>query len=197
MLHALQPSVPGVVIIEPEVHRDARGFFLESYHAVKYRQWGIVDPFIQDNHSMSWARTLRGLHLQRREPQGKLVRVIEGEILDVAVDLRRGSPSFGEGVITQLTAENFRQCYVPPGFAHGFYVLSKVAQVEYKCTTLYDPASEIGVAWNDPQLAIPWPDRNPILSDKDTRLPSLAEVIETLPRLEDCLSTLSTTPESR
>jgi dTDP-4-dehydrorhamnose 3,5-epimerase len=174
-------DIPEVLIVEPDVHIDGRGFFFETYHADKYRQHGIDGPFPQDNHSRSVAGTLRGLHLQLRRPQGKLVRVIEGEVYDVAVDVRRGSPTFGKWVGVTLTAENFRQCYVPPGFAHGFCVVSPVAQVEYKCTDVYDPASEIGIAWNDPALAITWPVREPLLSPRDTRHPTLAEVRDQLP----------------
>jgi len=174
-------DLPGVVVIEPEVHADGRGFFLETYHAERYQQHGIPGPFVQDNHSRSTAGTVRGLHLQLRRPQGKLIRVIEGEVYDVAVDVRRGSPSFGRWVAVTLTSDNFRQCYVPPGFAHGFCVVSPIAQVEYKCTDLYDRASEIGVAWNDPALAIPWPVREPILSRRDSRHPTLAQLGDQLP----------------
>jgi dTDP-4-dehydrorhamnose 3,5-epimerase len=174
-------AVPEVVVIEPDVHVDGRGFFLESYHADRYREHGIVDPFVQDNHSRSLAGTLRGLHLQIRHPQGKLVRVIEGEIFDVAVDVRRGSPTFGRWVGVTLSAANFRQCYIPAGFAHGFCVVSAVAQVEYKCTDRYDPSAEIGVAWNDPALAITWPTGEPLLSARDRQLPALDRVIDTLP----------------
>jgi len=132
-------DIPDVVVIEPDVHADGRGFFLETYHADRYREHGIAGPFVQDNHSRSVAGTLRGLHLQIRRPQGKLIRVIEGEIFDVAVDVRRGSPTFGRWVGETLSAGNFKQMYVPPGFAHGFAVVSPIAQVEYKCTDLYDP----------------------------------------------------------
>jgi dTDP-4-dehydrorhamnose 3,5-epimerase len=175
-------DLPGVLIVEPDVYRDGRGYFLETYHADKYRASGIRGPFVQDNHSYSAGGTVRGLHLQLRRPQGKLIRVIEGEIADVAVDVRRGSPTFGRWVSVLLSAENFKQCYVPPGFAHGFCVTSPVAQIEYKCTDLYDPASEIGIAWDDPQLAIGWPVAEPILSERDRRNPSLAGVLDTLPR---------------
>ena len=180
-MRVVPTDIPEVVIIEPDVHVDGRGFFVESYHAGRYREHGIPGPFVQDNHSRSTAGTLRGLHLQVRRPQGKLVRVIEGEVFDVAVDVRRGSPTFGRWVGVTLTAENFKQCYVPPGFAHGFYVVSPVAQVEYKCTDLYDPASEIGVAWNDPALGITWPAGQPLLSGRDSRNPTLTELGDTLP----------------
>ncbi len=174
-------DLPDVIVVEPDVHRDGRGFFLETYHAGKYRGSGIDGPFVQDNHSQSVAGTLRGLHLQVRRPQGKLIRVIQGEIFDVAVDVRRGSPTFGRWVGVTISADNFRQCYVPPGFAHGFCVVSAMAQVEYKCTNLYDPASEIGVAWNDPALAIAWPVNEPLLSDRDRRHPTLAQLLDVLP----------------
>lgn len=169
-------EIPDVLVVEPDVLRDGRGYFLETYHAGKYRAGGIDGPFVQDNHSRSVRGTLRGLHLQLRRPQGKLIRVIEGEIFDVAVDVRRGSPTFGKWVAVTLSADNFLQCYVPAGFAHGFCVTTAVAQVEYKCTDLYDAASEIGIAWNDPALAIPWPLDDPILSDRDRRHPRLADV---------------------
>jgi dTDP-4-dehydrorhamnose 3,5-epimerase len=180
----VQTDLPGVLVIEPDVHQDPRGFFLETYHAAKYRAGGIEAPFVQDNHSRSIRGTLRGLHLQPGRPQGKLIRVVEGEIFDVAVDVRRRSATFGRWVAVTLSAENFKQCYVPPGFAHGFCVLSQDAQVEYKCTDLYEPASEIGVAWNDPVLAISWPIAQPLLSDRDRRNPTLAELMEKLPSTE-------------
>ncbi len=171
-------AIPGVVVIEPDVHVDVRGFFLETYHAEKYRAAGIADVFVQDNHSRSMGGTVRGLHLQLRHPQGKLIRVIEGEIFDVAVDVRRGSPTFGKWVGVTLSADNFKQAYIPKGFAHGFAVTSRVAQVEYKCTDTYDASSEIGIAWNDPDLAIDWPTKDPVLSERDKRHPRLAEVVE-------------------
>jgi len=182
-VRVVKTELPGVLVIEPEVHADGRGFFLETYHAARYSEHGIDGPFVQDNHSRSTGGTLRGLHLQVRRPQGKLVRVIEGEIFDVAVDVRRGSPTFGRWVAVSLSADNFRQCYIPEGFAHGFCVVTPIAQVEYKCTDLYDPDSEIGIAWNDPALAIPWPVRDPILSNRDRCHPTLAEVAERLPTL--------------
>lgn len=182
-MRVVATDLPGVVVIEPAIHADGRGFFLETYHADRYREHGIAGPFVQDNHSRSVAGTLRGLHLQIQRPQGKLIRVIEGEIFDVAVDVRRGSPTFGRWVGVILTAENFKQMYVPPGFAHGFAVVSPIAQVEYKCTDLYDPASEIGVAWNDPALGITWPIAQPLLSARDSQHPTLAEQTGRLPQL--------------
>ena len=180
-MRVVSTGLPGVVVIEPEVFVDGRGFFLETYHGERYRQHGIEGPFVQDNHSRSVAGTVRGLHLQVRRPQGKLIRVIEGEVYDVAVDVRRGSPTFGRWVGVTLTADNFRQVYVPPGFAHGFAVVSPIAQVEYKCTDLYDPASEIGVAWNDAALAIAWPVREPLLSPRDRSHPTLEDLTDQLP----------------
>ena len=169
-------ALPEVILVEPDVHRDARGFFVETYHLEKYRAGGIAGPFVQDNHSRSVQGTLRGLHAQRRRPQGKLVRAVDGEMFDVAVDIRRGSPTFGRWVGVRLSGENFRQLYVPPGFAHGFCVLSEVVNVEYKCTDFYDAPDEIGLAWNDPDVGIEWPIRDPIVSDKDRKLPALREL---------------------
>jgi dTDP-4-dehydrorhamnose 3,5-epimerase len=162
-----ETPIPGVVLIEPDVHRDARGYFLETFHATKYAAAGIPVEFVQDNYSASAANTLRGLHMQVRRPQGKLVRVVVGEVWDVAVDVRRGSPSFGRWTAERLSADNFRQLYIPPGCAHGFCVMSAVAHIEYKCTELYDPLDEVGIAWDDPALAIPWPVSDPIMSERD------------------------------
>jgi dTDP-4-dehydrorhamnose 3,5-epimerase len=172
----LTTELAGVVVIEPDVFRDARGFFLETWHAAKYREGGIPYSFVQDNQSRSLRGTLRGLHAQRRRPQGKLVRALRGEIFDVAVDLRPGSATFGRWTSAVLSEENFRQIFVPPGFAHGFCVLSEVAEVEYKCTELYDRADEIGVRWDDPAIGIAWPIEAPLLSPKDAALPSLEEL---------------------
>jgi dTDP-4-dehydrorhamnose 3,5-epimerase len=174
-------ELPGVLILEPKIFRDDRGFFLETYRADECGRHGIP-PFVQDNHSRSVGGTVRGLHLQTVRMQGKLIRVIEGEIYDVAVDVRRGSPTFGRWVAISLSADNFRQCYIPPGFAHGFCVVSPEAQVEYKCTDFYDPASEVGIAWNDAGLAIPWPVASPILSARDGRNLPLAAQMDQLPR---------------
>ncbi len=181
-MRVAQTDLPGVLAIDPDVHGDARGFFLETYHAEKYRDLGIAGPFVQDNHSRSVFGTIRGLHLQVRRPQGKLVRVIHGEILDVAVDVRSGSPDFGRWVAVRLSSENFRQLYVPQGFAHGFSVLSPTAEVEYKCTDFYDPSDELGIAWDDPALAIAWGLEEPLLSARDRGHARLAAVAERLPR---------------
>ena len=180
-MRVLETALPGVVVIEPVVFRDNRGFFLETYHERRYREAGIAATFVQDNHSRSSRRTVRGMHFQVRKPQGKLVRVLHGEVFDVAVDVRRGSPTFGRWVGVTLSAENFRQIYVPPGFAHGFCITSDVGEVEYKCTQLYDPEDELGVAWDDPQIGIDWPEKDPVLSAKDKAAPRLSELIDRLP----------------
>jgi dTDP-4-dehydrorhamnose 3,5-epimerase len=180
----LETALPGVIVVEPDVHRDPRGFFLETYHLDKYRDGGIPGPFVQDNHSHSVRGTLRGLHAQVRRPQGKLVRAVEGEMFDVAVDIRRGSPTFGRWFGVHLTGENFRQIYIPPGYAHGFCVLSERVHVEYKCTDFYDPGGEIGIAWNDPDIGVGWPIAEPTVSDKDRRAPRLAEALDRLPVYE-------------
>jgi dTDP-4-dehydrorhamnose 3,5-epimerase len=177
----LPTELPEVMLVEPELHRDERGFFLETYHAEKFRAGGIAVRFVQDNHSGSRQGILRGLHAQCRRPQGKLVRVVEGEVFDVALDIRRGSSTFARWVAVRLSAENFRQCYIPPGFAHGFCVVTAFAQVEYKCTNVYDPDDQITIRWNDPDLAIPWPIQAPILSAKDASAPTLRDVMHCLP----------------
>jgi dTDP-4-dehydrorhamnose 3,5-epimerase len=174
-------EIPDVVRIEPDVHRDARGFFLETWHQRKYAEGGVPGPFVQDNHSRSRRGTLRGLHAQLRHPQGKLVRAVDGEVFDVAVDIRRGSPTFGRWVGDRLSGDNLFQLWIPPGFAHGFCVLSATVHLEYKCTDFYDPSDEIAIAWNDPEIAIAWPLRNPTLSAKDAAAPRLADVIDRLP----------------
>ena len=169
-----QTNLPGVVIIEPAVYRDERGFFLETYHARRYAEAGLDVTFVQDNHSRSVKHTLRGLHLQSTKPQGKLVRAVEGEVFDVAADINPASPTYCQWVGVSLSANNFKQLYVPPGYAHGFCVVSEFAQIEYKCTDFYDPADEDGVMWNDPLLAIDWPTRSPILSARDQGHAALA-----------------------
>lgn len=174
-------TLPGVLVIEPDVYRDERGWFLETYHCDKYEEGGLSFSFVQDNCSSSVRGTLRGLHAQMSRPQGKLVRVIKGEIFDVAVDIRRGSPSFTSWECVTLTAENFKQIYIPPGFAHGFFVLSEIAEVEYKCTDVYTPGDEITIAWNDTQIGIHWPNDSPILSPKDAAGLSLRALWDKLP----------------
>ena len=172
-----ETEVAGAIVVDPEVHRDPRGFFLETFHAEKYAAAGLPSAFVQDNHSQSSQGTLRGLHMQILKPQGNLVRVIEGEIWDVALDVRPESPTFMRWTAAVLSADNFRQLFVPPGCAHGFYVVSAVAQVQYKCTALYDPADEIAIAWNDPDAAIAWPVQEPILSARDQAARPLREAL--------------------
>ena len=172
----IETDLPGVILVEPTVHKDERGFFLETYRSSLYAEGGIDARFVQDNHSRSVRGTLRGLHLQTVKPQGKLCRVIAGEVYDVAVDVRRGSPTFGKHTSTVLSAENFRQLWVPPNFAHAFLVLSKSADFEYKCTDFYHPEGELVVAWNDPEIGIPWPLSDPILSERDRAAPRLSEL---------------------
>ena len=167
-----------VILVEPDVFRDQRGFFLETFNAARYREGGIAYEFVQDNHSRSVRGTLRGLHAQRRRPQGKLVRAVRGEIFDVALDIRPRSPTFGQWEVTRLSEENFRQLFIPPGFAHGFCVLSEFAEIEYKCTEPYDRADEIGVRWDS--AGIDWPVKEPLLSPKDAALPTLSELRRTL-----------------
>ena len=177
----LPTALPAVILVEPDVYRDGRGFFLETYHAAKYRAAGITSPFVQDNHSRSTRGTLRGLHAQRQHAQAKLVRVLQGEVFDVAVDIRRGSPTFLRWVGVTLSAENARQLYVPVGFAHGFCVLSDSAEVEYKCSDFYDPSDELRILWNDPAIGVAWPVDTPILSAKDAGAQRLAEITDLLP----------------
>ena len=171
-----ETELPGVLIIEPQVFGDERGFFLESFHAERYREAGIDMAFVQDNHSRSRKGVLRGLHFQRRHPQGKLVRASRGSIFDVAADIDPASPTFGQHVGVTLSDENHRQMWIPPGYAHGFCVLSDEADFEYKCTDLYYPNDEGGVLWSDPDLNIQWPLSDPLLSAKDLALPSLADL---------------------
>jgi dTDP-4-dehydrorhamnose 3,5-epimerase len=177
----LPTDLEGVLVIEPDVHRDDRGFFLETYNQPRYRDLGLEADFVQDNHSRSVRGTLRGLHTQVRHTQGKLLRVVEGEIFDVAVDVREGSPSFGRWVAAVLSAESFRQLWIAPGFAHGFYVTSERAQVEYKCTEVYDASDEVSILWNDPDIGIDWPATDPVLSEKDRRASRLCDLRGRLP----------------
>ena len=174
-------SLPEVLLIEPDVYRDPRGFFLETYHQRKYAEAGIHGPLVQDNHSFSRQGALRGLHAQKRRPQGKLVRAVEGEMFDVAVDIRRGSPTFGRSVGMNISGDDFRQLWVPPGFAHGFCVLSETVHVEYKCTDFYDAEDELAVAWNDPAIGVAWPIQDPVLSAKDQKAPLLRDLMDRLP----------------
>ena len=170
-------KLKGCVIIEPRVFGDDRGFFLETFQAAKYKQEaGINLPFVQDNHSRSARGVLRGLHFQKTKPQGKLVRVVRGEVYDVAVDIRKGSATFGEWEGVILSEENKKQFWMPPGFAHGFVVLSDTADFEYKCTDYYDPSDEGSILWSDPDLDILWPIANPVLSAKDESAKRLVDL---------------------
>ena len=176
-MNIVQTSLQDCVIIEPEVFGDERGFFLETFHTSRYADLaGISLPFVQDNYSRSLKGVLRGLHFQKTKPQGKLISVVRGEVYDVAVDIRKGSSAFGQWVGVILSEENKKQLWVPPGFAHGFVVLSEIADFEYKCTDYYDPSDEGSILWNDPDLAIVWPVENPILSDKDLNANKLADL---------------------
>jgi len=180
-----QTLIDGVLICDLDVYQDDRGFFLETFHLDKYVAGGIRAPFVQDNYSHSLRGVLRGLHYQFPRAQAKLVSCIQGTIFDVAVDIRQGSPTLGKWVSTVLSAENRRQLFIPEGFAHGFCVFSESADVVYKCSEFYYPEDDLGILWSDAQINIDWPIRNPLLSDKDKALPSLADVPkECLPRYE-------------
>lgn len=168
-------EIPELLLVEPKVFGDDRGFFMEMFHAKRYAEAGIPGPFVQDNYSRSSRGTLRGLHFQEPQGQGKLVQVLAGRVYDVALDVRRGSPTFGQWAAVELSAENRRQLWIPPGFAHGFCVTSESADFHYKCTTLYAPETERCIAWNDPDLAIPWPVSEPLMSPKDLRAPRLRD----------------------
>ncbi len=180
-----QTLIDGVLICDMDVFEDERGFFLETFHLDKYVEGGIEGPFVQDNYSHSVRGVLRGLHYQLPRGQAKLVSCIQGTIFDVAVDIRQGSPTFGKWVGTVLSAENRRQLFIPDGFAHGFCVFSESADVVYKCTDFYYPEDDRGILWSDPEVNIDWPIRNPILSDKDQALPTLANAgQDVLPRYD-------------
>jgi dTDP-4-dehydrorhamnose 3,5-epimerase len=176
-----ETELAGVILVQPDVFEDARGLFLETYHERKYKEAGIPGPFVQDNFSYSVKGTLRGLHYQLSHAQGKLVAVTEGAIFDVAVDIRRGSPTFGQWVGVELSAKSRHQLYVPPGFAHGFCVTSERAGVMYKVTDFYSPKDERGVIWNDPTIGVQWPTREPLLSPKDQGYRSIALMTDELP----------------
>lgn len=178
-----ETKLPGVIIIEPRVFGDDRGFFLETWNQARYKEAGIPGTFVQDNLSFSRKGVLRGLHFQNPNAQGKLVYVLQGEVFDVAVDIRLGSPTFGQWASTTLSAENKRQFYIPAGFAHGFCVTSETALFAYKCTDIYNPQAEGSILWNDPDLGIEWPTQTPELSGKDAEGIRLAEFPEDrLPR---------------
>jgi dTDP-4-dehydrorhamnose 3,5-epimerase len=175
-MERLPTTLEGLVLLQPRVFHDERGFFLESFHRERYRELGITMEFVQDNHSRSVRGTIRALHYARPPGQGKLVRVAHGAIYDVAVDMRRASPTFGRYEAFELDDVNHRQLWIPAGFAHGFCALSETADVVYKVDHPYDPALEVGVAWDDPDIAIPWPTDAPVLSPRDRANPSFAEV---------------------
>ncbi|WP_324661097.1 dTDP-4-dehydrorhamnose 3,5-epimerase [Enterobacter bugandensis] len=175
-MNIIKTKLDGLLIIEPKVFGDDRGFFYETYHEQRYKNAGIKESFVQDNRSRSTGNVLRGLHFQKRKPQGKLVTVTAGTVFDVAVDLREDSPTFGQYESIILSGDNRLQFYIPPGFAHGFCVLSDIADFQYKCTDFYDPTDEGGIIWNDNSININWPISEPNLSLKDKELPSLEDV---------------------
>jgi dTDP-4-dehydrorhamnose 3,5-epimerase len=182
-MQVIETALPGVLILEPKRFGDVRGFFVETFQVERYKSAGIDRPFVQDNLSRSAHGVLRGLHLQYPNPQGKLVTVLRGRVLDVAVDVRMGSPTFGKHVAVELSEENGRQLFVPRGFAHGFAVLSETADFFYKCDNLYSPTDEVVVRWNDPAIGIDWRITDPKLSARDGAAPRLAD-IDRLPRYE-------------
>jgi dTDP-4-dehydrorhamnose 3,5-epimerase len=175
-MRVTETPLAGVLIVEPTVYADARGTFFEAFHAARYAEAGVAGPFVQDNVSRSGRGVLRGLHFQEKHPQGKLVWAVRGRIFDVAVDLRRDSPTYLQHVSVELSEANGRQLWVPPGLAHGFCVLSDAADVCYKCTDVYRPGDEGGLRWDDPALGIEWPVSDPVLSDKDRALPTVDEL---------------------
>ncbi len=169
-------DIPGLLVIEPKVFGDARGFFLESWNEARYREAGLDAHFVQDNVSFSRRGTLRGMHFQNPNPQGKLLQVLEGEVFDVAVDIRRPSKTFGKWHGLLLSGENKRQFYIPPGFAHGFLVMSETALFQYKCTEIYSPQDEMALRWDDPEVGIQWPIKNPLLSERDAKALHLRDI---------------------
>ena len=179
-MEIITTEFPGLVLIKPKIFGDARGYFYESWNKERYENAGITEDFVQDNVSFSSRGVLRGLHYQKPYTQGKLVSVLIGEVWDVVVDLRCGSPTFGKWQGFTLTGEHKEQLYVPRGFAHGFCVLSETALFQYKCTDRYSPESERGIIWNDPTLAIPWPVREPVISEKDTKHPYFKDLKDEL-----------------
>lgn len=182
-MKVIESNLPGVLVIEPQVFGDSRGYFYESYNQARFDTLGISARFVQSNVSRSAKGVLRGLHYQHPNPQGKLVSVLEGEVYDVAVDIRHGSPTFGRWMAVMLSAENKKHLWIPEGFAHGFCVVSDVATFMYQCTNLYDPKADAGIRWNDADIGIDWPVNAPELSDKDLKTPMLEEIPrERLPR---------------
>jgi dTDP-4-dehydrorhamnose 3,5-epimerase len=184
-MNIIETPIPGVMIVEPKLFGDTRGFFFELFRIDRYREHGISEPFVQDNISRSSAGVLRGLHVQHPRSQGKLVTVLRGRVLDVAIDVRTGSPTFGKHVAVELNDDNRRQFWIPRGFAHGFLVLSDTADFFYKCDEAYSPADEITIRWNDPAIGIPWGIEKPSLSTRDATAPFLAEV-RGLPKYGEC-----------
>jgi len=182
-LQRLETSLPGICELRPKVIRDTRGFFMETYHRARFADLGIADSFVQDNHSCSTKGTLRGLHFQLHRAQAKLCRVVQGEAFDVAVDIRLGSAHFGQWTSVLLSAKEQNQIYIPAGFAHGFLALTETVQFLYKCSDFYDAGDEHGILWSDPGLNIPWGSANPLVSEKDSKYPRLADLPpELLPR---------------
>jgi dTDP-4-dehydrorhamnose 3,5-epimerase len=175
-MERIETSLPGVFELRPKVFRDLRGFFLETYHQDKFAALGIADRFVQDNQSCSAQGTLRGLHYQLRHPQAKLCRVVQGEALDVAIDIRAGSPLFGKWTSVQLSAKSNNQVYISPGFAHGFLALTDTVQLLYKCSDFYDPGDEHGILWSDSDLNITWGITDPIVSERDANYPKLSQI---------------------
>jgi dTDP-4-dehydrorhamnose 3,5-epimerase len=181
MPQRIETELDGLVLVEPEVHGDKRGFLVETFRAEAWRELGVEAEFVQDNQSRSGRGTLRGLHFQTSPGQAKLVRCMRGRIFDAVVDLRRGSPTFGRWEGHELDDEAHRQLYIPVGFAHGFCVLSETADVAYRLSNYYDPATEAGIAWDDPEVGVEWPLEDPILSERDRNAPRLAEIADELP----------------
>ena len=174
----IQTEIPDVILVKPSVIKDHRGFFMESYHIEKFSMGGIDCTFVQDNHAKSIQNTLRGLHFQVNFPQAKLLRCLKGKVFDVAVDIRKNSPYYGKWVGEELSEENKYQLFIPEGFAHGYYVLSETAEINYKCSEVYHPEDEQGFRWDDPEIGIEWPETEPILSRKDQLLPFLKDFDE-------------------
>ena len=177
-MNIIKTPLPGVLVLEPKLHGDSRGFFLETWREDTLKEAGIDERFVQDNHSRSTRGILRGLHYQLIQPQGKLVRVAQGAVFDVALDVRKGSPTFGQWTGATLDEESMRMMYIPPGFAHGFLVLSEIADFIYKCTDYYHPESEQGILWNDPAIGIEWPIEDVQLSERDSNYPRLQDQAE-------------------
>ena len=174
----IQTEIPDVILVKPTLIEDKRGFFMESYHIEKFKFAGIDTNFVQDNYAKSVNNTLRGLHFQMKYPQAKLLRCLKGKVFDVAVDLRKNSPYFGKWVGEELSEDNKFQLYIPEGFAHGYYVMAKTAEITYKCSEIYHPEDEQGVRWDDPEIGIHWPGNKPLLSNRDIQWPFLNELQE-------------------